>query len=103
MKGAHLLPMNPPERGGCRLPSFLTSVVPSNVQTLPDAGKQQGEFAMITIDLTPEERAMLVEMLEIRLADLRMEISDTDSLDFRNELKKRKEALAKLIDALKGE
>jgi hypothetical protein len=58
---------------------------------------------MITIDLTPEERAMLVEMLEIRLADLRMEISDTDSLDFRNELKKRKEALAKLIDALKGE
>lgn len=58
---------------------------------------------MITIDLTPEEQGMLVEMLETRLADLRMEISDTDSLDFRNELKKRKEALAKLIDALKGE
>lgn len=58
---------------------------------------------MIRIDLTPEEQAMLVEMLENRLADLRMEISDTDSLDYRNELKKRKEALAKLIDALKGE
>lgn len=58
---------------------------------------------MITIDLTSEEQGMLVEMLETRLADLRMEISDTDSLDFRNELKKRKEALAKLIDALKGE
>lgn len=58
---------------------------------------------MITIDLTPEEQGMLVEMLETRLADLRMEISDTDSLDYRNELKKRKEALAKLIDALKGE
>lgn len=56
---------------------------------------------MITIDLTPEEQATLVEMLENRLSDLRMEISDTDSLDYRNELKKRKETLAKLIDALK--
>lgn len=57
---------------------------------------------MVQVDLTPEESAVVVELLENRLADLRMEIADTDSQDFREELKSRKQALAKLIAALKG-
>ena len=45
---------------------------------------------MIELDLTREEREVLLEILEADLSDLRMEIADTDSLDFRDMLKGRK-------------
>ena len=48
-------------------------------------------------DLTPEELEMLHEILTSYLSDLRMEIADTDSMNFREELKKREVLLKRLI------
>lgn len=55
---------------------------------------------MIQLELTGEERQILREVLASSLADLRMEIADTDRLAFRNELKVRKEVIAKALAAL---
>lgn len=57
---------------------------------------------MIELDLTREEREVLLETLQNDLSDLRMEIADTDSLDFRNMLKGRKAVLSKVIEALQA-
>lgn len=55
---------------------------------------------MIRIDLTDDEREILGQILEHELSDLRMEIADTDSKDFRDMLKRRKEVLHKVLEAL---
>lgn len=57
---------------------------------------------MIQIDLTPDEQSELRTALESYLSDLRMEIADTDSYDFRAGLKKRKAALEKVLGELEG-
>lgn len=56
---------------------------------------------MIQLDITVEEKEILMEVLESYLSDLRMEIADTDNKDFREELKTRKAALKKVLDVLK--
>ena len=56
---------------------------------------------MIQLDLTKEEKDILTEILENDLSDLRMEITDTDSLDFREMLKKQKEVLKKALETLR--
>ena len=56
---------------------------------------------MIQLDLTKEEKDILTEILENDLSDLRMEITDTDSLDFREMLKKQKEVLKKVLETLR--
>lgn len=58
---------------------------------------------MIQLDFTREEGEILLEILETELSDLRMEIANTDSLDFREMLKQRKEVVKKVITALRGE
>jgi hypothetical protein len=55
---------------------------------------------MIELDFNDEERRILLEVLESALSDLRMEIADTDSMDFRDMLKGRKEVIKKAIGAL---
>jgi len=57
---------------------------------------------MIQFDLSEEERRILLEVLESALSDLRMEIADTDSMDFRDMLKGRKEVIKKVIGALQA-
>ena len=52
------------------------------------------------VDLSIEEKRILRSVLESTLSDLRMEIADTDSQDFRDMLKKRKAVLQKLLEAL---
>lgn len=52
---------------------------------------------MPQLNLLPEEASKLREMLEDYLSDLRMEISNTDSMEFRNGLKQREELLKKVI------
>lgn len=42
------------------------------------------------VDLNPEQTRMLREILTDYLSDLRMEIADTDSMDFREDLKRRR-------------
>lgn len=56
---------------------------------------------MFQIELNPVEKEILVSILEVDLADLRMEISDTDSQDYRNVLKERKNVILKALSALK--
>ncbi len=57
---------------------------------------------MINLDLTKEENDILAMVLESYLSDLRMEIADTDSMDFRESLKKRKDVLNKVLETLKS-
>ncbi len=56
---------------------------------------------MIQIDLTNSEKDHLIEALESYLSDLRYEIADTDSLDYREKLKEKKAALEKALAAIK--
>ncbi len=57
---------------------------------------------MINLDLTKEENDILAMVLESYLSDLRMEIADTDSMDFRESLKKKKDVLNKVLETLKN-
>ncbi len=58
---------------------------------------------MITLDLTGEEREILVFVLKSYLSDLRMEIADTDRMAFRDMLKERKAVLLKVLDVVQAE
>jgi len=53
---------------------------------------------MVRLELDRQQAEMLREMLESYLGDLRMEVSQTDQMDFREDLKK-KEALLKEVIA----
>lgn len=55
---------------------------------------------MATLKLNPEELTILKEILENYLSDLRMEISHTDRLDFREQLKLRKQVVQKVLEQL---
>jgi hypothetical protein len=55
---------------------------------------------MVSIELNPEEAEMLREVLSIYLSDLRMEIADTDSMDYRETLKKTEVFLKDLLQRL---
>ena len=57
---------------------------------------------MLTLNLSPAEQAVLREVLEEAASDLATEISGTDSKDFRDDLKDRREVLQKVIAALGG-
>ena len=54
----------------------------------------------LELDLSEEERRILQEVLDAAVSDLRMEIADTDSYDFRQMLKGRKLALMKVLAAV---
>ena len=55
---------------------------------------------MLIVDLNQEEQEVLRIVLESYLSDLRMEISHTDSWDFREHLKERKAVIIKVLDSL---
>lgn len=55
---------------------------------------------MIRIDLNHVEGKMLTDILQSYLSDLRMEISNTDRMDFRERLKQEEVFLKKLLVAL---
>ncbi len=52
------------------------------------------------LTLTDEEAGTLRRVLEEYVSDLRMEIADTDSMDFRDQLKREEAFLKKLIEQL---
>jgi len=52
---------------------------------------------MVQIELNPDEAQVLKMVLENYLSDLRMEIANTDSMDFREKLKTRKMILRKVV------
>jgi hypothetical protein len=55
---------------------------------------------MVRLELTAEEAAALREVLQSYLSDLRMEIADTERLEFRRDLKKTEVLLDQLIARL---
>lgn len=55
---------------------------------------------MVRLELERDQAEMLREMLEGYLGDLRMEVSQTDLLDVRQELKKKEALLKDLIQRL---
>jgi hypothetical protein len=55
---------------------------------------------MVRIDLTQPEAAILRDVLDNYVSDLRMEIADTDSMHLREELKGREAFLKHLIGRL---
>ena len=52
------------------------------------------------LSLTKEEAEVLHEALEGYLSDLSMEIADTENMDFREKLKRRREVLQALRNRL---
>jgi hypothetical protein len=55
---------------------------------------------VISIDFTSAERKLLREMIDGMLSELRMEIADTDRLDYREMLRARKVVLQRVLDAM---
>ena len=56
--------------------------------------------AMIQLNLTDAEEQDLREEVEKRLTEIEIEIVHTDSKDYRNMLKRRRESLLKLLEKL---
>jgi len=56
---------------------------------------------MIHIDLDTTERSILMQTLESYLSDLSFEIADTDRMEFREELKAKRQILNKILEAVK--
>jgi hypothetical protein len=60
-----------------------------------------GRCGVLELDLDREEREILVDMLETRLADLRMEIGGSSRLTYRDMLRKKKKVLEKMVACLR--
>jgi len=54
-----------------------------------------------TIQLVDEEAEILKSVLEEYISDLRMEVSNTDSMDLREQLKRKEEVLKRLAGQLR--
>jgi len=54
----------------------------------------------VSIELSEEDAGILKEALQSYLSDLRMEIADTDRMEFRDALKYRKSALMRVVEML---
>jgi len=57
---------------------------------------------MVRIELSQEEHDLLVAVLDEFLSDLRMEIADTDSTDYKDELRHEKAVIVALIEKVKA-
>jgi len=55
---------------------------------------------MVHLDLNENETAVVRQMIERYLSDLRMEITDTDRQDYREMLKERKRVLERVLGEL---
>jgi hypothetical protein len=55
---------------------------------------------MVHLVLEPTEAEVLRMVLESYLSDLRMEIADTDSMDYREKLKGRKVVLRGIVNRI---
>jgi hypothetical protein len=57
---------------------------------------------MTKLELSADEAKVLTDVLSNYVSDLRMEIADTDSKDYREKLKKKEELLNNLVTRLGG-
>lgn len=56
----------------------------------------------MSIELSPEERTLLVEILDESLRNLKEEIYHTDSFDYKEALKARESLLLGLLERLRS-
>ncbi len=59
-----------------------------------------GVNIMASLEFSQQEIDMINKIVKSYLSELRMEIADTDQSSFKNELRKEKEQLNKLIEKL---
>ncbi len=57
---------------------------------------------MLELELSPEDVAALREILDSALSDLRYEINDTDSHDYKEKLRVKQRLLERVIAQLSG-
>jgi len=57
---------------------------------------------MVHLVLEPTEAEILRMVLESYLSELRMEIANTDLMDYREKLKARKMVLRRIVTAIEG-
>ncbi len=57
---------------------------------------------MPTLNLSSEQAETLAEVLEDYVSDLRMEVANTDSMEFRDDLKRKEVFLKDLLHQLGG-
>ena len=57
---------------------------------------------MVNLELTDEQATVLKRTLELAISDVRMEICDTDSPDFKDGLRVEKSALQGVLSQLTG-
>lgn len=55
---------------------------------------------MIHLELDATEQKTLIETLQSYLSDLSVEIADTDKLEFREQLKAKRDVLNKILEAV---
>lgn len=55
---------------------------------------------MISLKIDAEETSILLELLDACISDLRVEIHSTENLEFKEMLKRKKEILIKLQNAI---
>ena len=85
--------------------AYMTNVVakdPFSIKKRVSQANACDFSADSAIDIAPDEVEMLRAILESYLSDLRMEISHTDSMDFREGLKRREVFLKKLLRELEA-
>jgi hypothetical protein len=56
---------------------------------------------MSTLDLTPDEGKVLLEFMERYLANLRIEVANTDDREFRRDLRRREDIIRTIAGRLK--
>ena len=58
---------------------------------------------MTKLELTDEESQVLVETLELSVMDLQSEVTHTDSYDFKEQLKRKRAVLDRVLGKARGE
>ena len=56
----------------------------------------------MNLDITKEERALLLEMLEAKLVAMSHEIHHTDAREFKQYLKQRRDLIEALLERMKN-
>ena len=56
--------------------------------------------AMKRLELSDDQAAVLRDVLEVCVSDMGMEIADTDNMDYRERLKRKREIVASVIQRL---
>jgi hypothetical protein len=57
---------------------------------------------MAAVEFSDEEKDVLVKVLEEDVSELRYEIANTDSFDYRQGLKHKEEVMRTILDRLRG-